>query len=241
MASEAASASRIFSCSASWAARSFSSAASTLAVRDAERLGEVGGAVVVALRAVLAEVLAQGAEGRLELGLGDAERLREVRLAVLAVAGAGAALGVQRLERGADLGGADAELLRERGGELVVALAALGPERLERGAQLGLGDAERVRELLARARRGARSGRGRLCRASSSALRSAAVETPSLAASPSRAGPKPGPGPPWRRPKPPRRKRRPRGGARTTDVAVADADCGAGVAAAASGCRSRRR
>ena len=43
-----------------------------------------------------------------------------------------------------------------------------------------------------------------LWRASSRALWSAAVETPSLAASSSSAGPKPGP-PPCRPPKPPRR------------------------------------
>src|SRR5215203_5069050 len=63
--------------------------------RDAEGLGELGGAVLAALGTVVSEVLAQRPEGGLELGLGDADRLREVRSAVLPLARARPTLGMQ--------------------------------------------------------------------------------------------------------------------------------------------------
>src|SRR5215212_1028293 len=106
-----------------------------LAGREAELLREGGREVAFAPIVLLAELVLERLEGGVERGLRDADGLRDVLL--------GGATSVERVEGGLDLGGAHAELRREPGSDVVVALAAIRMDLPERGVELGLRDAER--------------------------------------------------------------------------------------------------
>src|SRR5215211_3026868 len=173
-----------------------------LGLVELEALGERGGERVAHLLVLGLAGLAQLLEGGLDLVLGDPERLGERGRAVgLALVVVLREVVAQVLERLAQLRLGDPERLRERRPAVAATVVCL----VERRPDLGDPDAEFPGQ------RGGQLGVVLLAvaaaRASSNALRSAAVLTPSSFASPSSAGPKrvpPGwPGPPGPRPAPP--------------------------------------